>query len=37
MVQNMRYVSAMKLMRRVVAVIHSEGVGAGNGEVLGVA
>ena len=37
MVQNMRYVSAIMLIRRVVAVIHSEGVGAGNGEVLGVA
>ncbi len=36
-VQNMRYVSAIMLIRRVVAVIHSEGVGAGNGEVLGVA
>ena len=33
-VQNMRYVSAIMLIRRVVAVIHSEGVGAGNGEVL---
>ncbi|GEM_PF-3346169 len=36
-VQNMRYVSVIVLTRRVVAVIHSEGVGAGNGEVLGVA
>jgi hypothetical protein len=36
-VQNMRYVSAMMLTRRVVAVMHSEGVGAGIGEVLGVA
>ena len=37
MVQNMRYVSAMMLTRHIVAVIHSEGVGAGIGEVLGVA
>ena len=37
MVQNMRYVSAMRLARRVVAVVHLEGVGAEDGEVLGVA
>ena len=36
-VQNMRYVSAMMLTRHIVAVIHSEGVGAEDGEVLGVA
>jgi hypothetical protein len=36
-VQNMRYVSAMMLTRHIVAVMHSEGVGAGIGEVLGVA
>jgi hypothetical protein len=35
-VQNMRYASLM-LTHRVVAVIHSEDVGAGIGEVLGVA
>ena len=33
-VQNMRCVSVLRLTRCVVAVIHSEGVGAGNGEVL---
>jgi hypothetical protein len=36
-VQNMRYVSAIAMTRHIVAVIHSEGVGAGIGEVLGVA
>jgi hypothetical protein len=36
-VQNMRYLSAIVLARRVVAVIHSEGVGAEDDEVLGVA
>ena len=37
MVQNMRYESVMRLTRRVVAVVHSEGVGVGNGEVMEVA
>ena len=37
MVKNIRYVSAMMLTRHIVVVIHSEGVGAGIGEVLGVA
>ena len=36
-VKNIRYVSAMMLTRHIVVVIHSEGVGAGIGEVLGVA
>ena len=36
-VQNMRYESVMRLTRRVVAVVHSEGVGVGNGEVMEVA